>query len=98
MMNQNQNILVLRYLQLLKQVRPTLVAKKNPEGSLELSHILWMLEKMNSPSYEPLTTHSAWISWVQASLFIPISSLTSNMNVILLVKSWLVNHINIRIT
>lgn len=65
----HHNILVQRYLQLLKDTRPNLVAKKNPEGSLELSHILWMLEKMSSPSYKPLTTHSAWISWVQASLF-----------------------------
>lgn len=65
----HHNILVQRYLQLLKVTRPNLVAKKNPEGSLELPHILWMLEKMSSPSYKPLTTHSAWISWVQASLF-----------------------------
>lgn len=64
-----QNILVQRYLQLLKEARPDVVAIKNPAGSLELSHILWMLEKMNNPDYKPLTTNEAWLSWIQASLF-----------------------------
>ena len=68
-MKNNPNlILAQRYLQLLKQNFPTLIAEKNPKGSLELSHILWMLEKITDPSYKPLTTHSAWISWIQASL------------------------------
>lgn len=62
-------VLVERYLALLAQTRPNLVAKKNPEGSLELTHILWMLQKMKSPDFVPLTSNSAWISWIQASLF-----------------------------
>lgn len=68
-MNNPNLILAQRYLQLLQQTRPTLIANKNPQGSLDLSHILWMLEKMTNPSYKPLTTHSAWISWIQASLY-----------------------------
>ena len=62
-------VLVERYLALLAQTRPNLVAKKNPEGSLQLSHILWMLQKMKSPNFVPLTSNSAWISWIQASLY-----------------------------
>ena len=62
-------VLVERYLALLAQTRPNLVAKKNPEGSLELPHILWMLQKMKSPNFVPLTSNSAWISWIQASLY-----------------------------
>ena len=62
-------VLVERYLSLLQQTRPTLVAVKNPDGSLELPHVLWMLQKMKSPTFVPLTSYSAWISWVQASLY-----------------------------
>lgn len=62
-------VLVERYLALLAQTRHNLVAKKNPEGSLELPHILWMLQKMKSPNFVPLTSNSAWISWIQASLY-----------------------------
>mgnify|MGYP003622502636 FL=1 len=62
-------VLVERYLALLAQTRPNLVAKKNPEGSLQLSHILWMLQIMKSPNFVPLTSNSAWISWIQASLY-----------------------------
>lgn len=68
-MNNPNLILAQRYLQLLQQTLPSLIANKNPQGSLDLSHILWMLEKMTDPSYQPLTTHSAWISWIQASLY-----------------------------
>lgn len=62
-------ILVERYLSLLSFVRPNVKAQKNPEGSLDLSHILWMLHKMKSPDFIPLTSYSAWISWIQASLY-----------------------------
>lgn len=68
-MNNPNLILAQRYLQLLQQTRPSLIADKNPQGSLDLPHILWMLKKMTDPSYKPLTTHSAWISWIQASLY-----------------------------
>ena len=63
-------VMVQRYLQLIQQTRPDVIPKKNKDGSLELSHALWMLNKMNSPSYVPLTTYSAWITWIQASLFL----------------------------
>lgn len=66
---QAEMILVDRYITLLKDVKPDLVPIKNKEGSLELSHILWMLHKMKEPSFNPLTTVSAWISWIQASLY-----------------------------
>lgn len=62
-------VLVERYIALLQQTRPNLVAQKNKDGSLELPHILWMLHKMKSPTFIPLTSYSAWISWVQASLY-----------------------------
>lgn len=63
------SVLVKRYLQLLKTSRPALEPVKDPNGSLKLSHALWMLEKMDDPNYVPLTTTSAWLSWVQASLY-----------------------------
>lgn len=63
------SVLVKRYLQLIKASRPALEPIKDPNGSLKLSHALWMLEKMDDPTYVPLTTTSAWLSWVQASLF-----------------------------
>ena len=62
--------LVERYISLLEQTKPDLVPIKNSKGSLELPHILWMLYKMKSPTFIPLTSYSAWISWVQASLYL----------------------------
>lgn len=67
--HKTHTVLVERYIALLQQTRPYLVAKKDPNGSLELPHILWMLHKMKSPTFIPLTSYSAWISWVQASLY-----------------------------
>lgn len=63
-------VLVERYKSMVNYYRPDVKPIKNPNGSLELSHILWMLNKMSSPDYVPKTTSSAWISWIQASLFI----------------------------
>lgn len=65
-----EKILVKRYLQLLKDCKPNLIAKKNKNGSLELSHLLWMLEKMDKPDYVPLTTTASWITWIQAGLYV----------------------------
>lgn len=63
-------ILINRYIQLLTMTRPELVAIKHPEGSFELSHGLWMLQKMLEPDYQPLTSYDAWITWVQGILYI----------------------------
>ena len=63
-------VLVERYISLLEQTRPDLEPIKNTKGSLELPHVLWMLHKMKSPVFIPLTSNSAWISWVQASLYL----------------------------
>lgn len=63
-------VLVDRYLNLLKALRPDVYPKKDSEGSLELHHALWMLLKMKDPSFKPKTTESAWISWVQASFYL----------------------------
>lgn len=54
----------------INDTRPDIKPIKNKDGSLELSHALWMLEKMSSPDYEPKTTSSAWITWIQASLYL----------------------------
>ena len=63
-------VLVERYISLLEQTRPDLKPIKDPNGSLALPHILWMLYKMKSPSFVPLTSNSAWVSWVQSSLYL----------------------------
>ena len=63
-------ILIDRYIETLKRVRPDIFPKKNKEGSLDLTHALWMLYKMKEPDFVPLTTYSAWITWVQASLYL----------------------------
>ena len=63
-------ILIDRYLETLKRVRPDVFPKKNKEGSLDLSHSLWMLNKMKEPDFVPLTSYSAWITWVQASFYL----------------------------
>ena len=61
--------LIQRYILLIKTAKPLTVAKKNPEGSLELSHLLWMLEKMSEEDFEPKTSDSHWLGWVQAGLY-----------------------------
>lgn len=53
----------------INEIRPDIKPVKDKDGSLGLSHALWMLEKMSSPDYNPKTTSSAWITWVQASLY-----------------------------
>lgn len=63
-------VLVERYISLLEQMKPDVKPIKNTKGSLELPHVLWMLHKMKSPAFIPLTSNSAWISWVQASLYL----------------------------
>jgi hypothetical protein len=68
-MENQYKVLVHRYKTILNHFRPDVVAEKNPEGSLELSHIKWMLEKMESNNFVPLTSYDAWLSWVQASLY-----------------------------
>lgn len=62
------NVLVHRYKTIINMIRPDVKAIKNKDGSLELSHALWMLEKMSEPDHIPKTTNSAWITWIQASL------------------------------
>lgn len=62
-------ILVKRYTQLLQFTRPDVIAVKNKNGSLELSHILWMLNKMSTEGFVNKTSDDAWIAWIQASLF-----------------------------
>lgn len=62
-------VLVKRYIQYIAQVRPDVQPIKNREGSLELSHALWMLHKMSEPGFVNKTSDDAWITWVQASLF-----------------------------
>lgn len=66
----NINVLVSRYKMFINDTRPDIKPIKNKDGSLELSHALWMLEKMSSADYEPKTTSSAWITWIQASLYL----------------------------
>ena len=63
-------ILVDRYIQLIEETHPEIIPEKNKYGSLELTHVLWMLYKMKEKDFSSLTTPSAWISWVQASLFL----------------------------
>lgn len=66
----NINILVTRYKTFINDIRPDVRAIKDKSGSLELSHALWMLEKMSEADYKPKTTSSAWITWIQASLYV----------------------------
>lgn len=65
----NINILISRYKTYIAEIRPEIKPIKNKEGSLDLPHVLWMLEKMSEPDYNPKTTSSAWIAWIQASLY-----------------------------
>lgn len=67
---EREKILVNRYIQLIEYAKPNVKPEKNKEGSLELSHILWMLYKMKDSNFVSLTTESAWISWVQSSLYL----------------------------
>ena len=70
MMHDNNSILINRYIQLIELTKPDIKPEKNKDGSLELSHILWMLYKMKESNFVSLTTESAWISWIQASLYL----------------------------
>lgn len=63
------SIMIDRYIQLIEFCRPDIKPNKNENGSLELSHSLWMLYKMKNEDFNPLTTYSAWITWIQASLY-----------------------------
>lgn len=62
------NVLIARYKTFINEIRPDVVAIKNKDGSLDLSHALWMLNKMSDVDFKPKTTCSAWITWIQASL------------------------------
>lgn len=62
-------VLVKRYIQYINQVRPDIKPVKNKDGSLELSHALWMLHKMSQHDFVNKTSDDAWITWIQASLF-----------------------------
>ena len=66
---QLHNVLIDRYLSILNSFRPDLKAKKNKDGSLELSHAKWMLEKMKEPTFVHLTHPLMWLTWIQASLY-----------------------------
>lgn len=63
-------VLVKRYIQLIKTSCPGIEAMKDTEGSLHLTHALWMLEKMDKPDYVPLTSREHWLGWIQAALFL----------------------------
>lgn len=66
-------IMVKRYLEFLRVLRPNLVPKKaedcDNKARLSLEHALWMLHKMEEETYQPLTSAAAWISWIQACLY-----------------------------
>lgn len=64
------NVLINRYISYINDLRPDIKPIKNKEGSLELSHSLWMLLKMKNESFVPKTSPDAWISWIQASLYL----------------------------
>ena len=64
------DVLINRYISYINDLRPDIKPIKNSYGSLELSHSLWMLNKMKSESFISKTTPEAWISWVQASLYL----------------------------
>lgn len=71
---QNTHLVLLqRYENLIQAVRPDVRAKKaespDNQSRLELPHIMWMIQKMKDPNFKPLTTNSAWISWIQAGLY-----------------------------
>ena len=67
-------ILVDRYIQLLKTVRPDINPIKSESSEnrsrLSLQHCLWMLNKMKEPNFKPLTSYSGWINWIQSSLYL----------------------------
>ena len=66
-------ILVDRYIQLLKTVRPDINPIKSESSEnrsrLSLQHCLWMLNKMKEPNFKPLTSYSGWINWIISSLY-----------------------------
>ncbi len=66
-------ILVDRYIQLLKTVRPDIKPIKSESSEnrsrLSLQHCLWMLNKMKEPNFKPLTSYSGWINWIISSLY-----------------------------
>lgn len=69
MNNKCVSVLVDRYKSYIKTLRPDVIATKDSNGSLSLEHALWMLNKMSDDDYVPKTTNSAWITWIQASLY-----------------------------
>ena len=62
-------VLIERYINIINMCKPDIIPEKSNEGSLSLAHSLWMLHEMKKDSFDPLTTYSAWITWVQASLY-----------------------------
>lgn len=62
-------ILVNRYKAYIEYVRPDVIPFKCEGGSLSLSHSLWMITKMLDPTFVNKSSDEAWISWIQASLF-----------------------------
>lgn len=67
-------ILVDRYIQLLKTVRPDIKPIKAEStkyhARLSLQHALWMLHKMKEPNHKPKTSMGMWLSWIQSSLYL----------------------------
>ena len=61
--------LINRYITLIKISKPGIESLKNEDGGLDLNHLLWMLEKMSSPSFVPKTSNKHWLGWVQAGLY-----------------------------
>lgn len=70
---QTHQCLLQRYKQILNKAFPESLPVKVEQDSrlarLSVPHLLWMIEKMESPDFKPLTTTSAWISWIQAGLY-----------------------------
>lgn len=66
-------VLVDRYIILINTMRPDVRPIKAESSKylarLSLQHSLWMLYKMKNPSFQPLTSYSGWINWIQASLY-----------------------------
>ena len=54
MIHDNNSILINRYIQLIELTKPDIKPEKNKDGSLELSHILWMLYKMKESNFVSL--------------------------------------------
>lgn len=69
-----ESVLVKRYIQVIKTLKPEVIAEKALDESngsrAKLPHILWMLEKMDSPGFKHLTTPFHWIAWIQNSLYV----------------------------